>query len=232
MTDTLVFDTKPNEQTKPDQTPVDILEKRINDKDVFIEQLKSENAQMRQLVANADKAIAEVNALKDEIEELKKKSVVPQPREHTASVLTETDIEALIAKSISKRELDQTATQNIREANDEMIKLYGAEDKAREVLKQRAQELGLTVDQLKDVAVKSPTAFKRLVSEVQSKDHTLKIEGRVNTQALHLQSGGSLKYGTKAYFDDMRKKIGNAAFFKPEIQQQVIKAMESGTYGN
>lgn len=234
MTDETVFDDKVETETETEnEDTLEVLQKRLTDKDKFIEQLKTENAEMRKTVENADNAAQELEQLKNELKELKEnseKNSGAQPRDNTNPSLTETDIEELVARTITKQEQERTAGQNILKANEEMIKIYGDREKASEAVKARAQELGLSMDEVKTIASKSPSAFARLV-EVPKESNDRSFDKKTSVSPATFEgSGSSPKRGTKAWYDQLRKEQGSAKFFTPAIQQQLFKDKESGLY--
>lgn len=224
-----------NASATPDPTPsgddrLTKLEQRLNDKDEFIEQLKTETAQMREELRNRDKGFEELNTLRDEIARLKANEPAPQAKHQTGAELTDTDIEALVAKAITKQEMDRSTAANIKVANDQMVKVYGTVDKAMEALNVKAAELGMSVDVLRDTASLSPTAFFRLVGVDPSSTQkdTFDKRSSVNSEGVNLT--GEPRPGTKEYFDNIRREKGSSYYFKPAIQNQIVAAMKAGTY--
>lgn len=230
-----VFDPKTDEETVEDQTTTETstdiskVEKRLADKDTFIDQLKAEAAEMRAALAQGDKAEQELDALRDEIKRLKEPQAEQTPRGHTSPSLTESDIETLVAGVMTKREQAASAVENRKASNDALVAVYGDAKKAKEALEAKAAALNLSVDKVRDIAVQSPTAFKELMGiSGKAPQRTIDKNSTVNTQALG--SGDSAAPGTKAYFNNLRKEIGNSKFFQPDILSQVIAAKKAGTY--
>jgi type II secretory pathway component PulM len=205
----------------PDKPPVDeksLLLKRIEDKDAFIEQLKTENAEMRRVTQ-------EVEQLKARLKETPAK---PEPEGNTGPALTKEAIENLVANTITARERMQTADQNVREANATMVQSHGSLAKAAEFLKQKAADLGLSLDDLKATAAKSPKAFFQLVGNTAPvSNKSIDKKSSVIPEAF---SGSGPKPGTKAYFDTLKKEKGSTHYFSVGVQQQILAAKRSGTY--
>ena len=236
--ETKVVEAAPGETKPPVETLAvsgeDLVAKRLKDKDDYIEQLKSETAEMRATLAKQDNAAQELDTLREELLRLKEQSKLStQARGNTSSALSETDIENLVAKALTKQEATRTATENIREANRLVVEAYGSEEAARAALDAKSAETKLSVNDLKEIAARSPSAFLSIVgatsspaSKVTNFDH----KSTVNTAALSQLSGGAIKPGSKAYFDNLRKELGNSKFFTPDIQNQVFEAKRKGLY--
>ncbi len=94
----------------------------------------------------------------------------------------------------------------------------------------KAAELGLSIEFLKDVAAKSPTAFLNVMGETEKplveSDLT---KSSVNSEGLKRQNNVVLKEGTKAYFDNLRK-TDPKTYWTPHTQQRIFEAAKRGTY--
>jgi predicted RNase H-like nuclease (RuvC/YqgF family) len=115
MTD--VFKTT-EEATTPPVTVDPVVEKRLNDKDAFIEQLKRETAELREEVKKRTLADQQLDELRAEITRLKEEN---QPREATAPALSESSIRTLVEQTITAAEQTRTAGSNIQEANTTLV---------------------------------------------------------------------------------------------------------------
>lgn len=209
------------------KTPADLV-KAVKHKDDHIAQLEREHAAMREDLGKTDESEAQLEALRQEILALKQKQNAPQPRDNTSPALSDADVEALVAKAITKREAANTANQNIMEANNAIIKAAGSVEKAQETVKAKAAELGLSVEYLKSIAAQSPTAFLKMIGEVsQERKVEVNVRGTVNPE--QAVTNNNAQAGTKEYFDNIRR-TNKKLYFSPAIQRQIIKAVESGTY--
>lgn len=223
MTD--VFNT-PTEAVIP--PVVDVVDKRLKDKDDFIEQLKREQAELREELKKRVLADDQLAELRTEITRLKEEN---QPREHTAPALSESSIRSLVEQTITAAEQNRTAGVNIQEANTALINHFGGDkDKAASHVNAKANELGVNVAFLKDMAAKSPSGFLKLMDATKVEkpvDPTLKRD--VRTESREYTPASGLKEGTKAWFDDLRKK-DPARYWQPDIQQQIFKAAQDQKY--
>lgn len=219
----------PDSQTIPEipVVPDPVVEKRLKDKDDFIEQMKRENAEMRAEIAKAANRDKLLDDLRTELQTLK--SQATQPKENTTPSLTDGDIKTLVAKAITDAEATRSATQNVQEANNLMVKHFGSAEKAGEAVQARAKELNLPISWLKDMAAKSPTAFANLMGAVGTPDSTDVNLTTGTASSGVIVHGGKPKEGTKEYFDAIRKE-DRSRYFSPAVQQQLFKAVANGTY--
>ena len=208
MTDQSLFDktseTKEPVETKPesqeakqeqqpkeqqDQKPVlvygdrvfsseeEVIKKMVN-ADAFIEQLKDENKLLRDELEGLRQQVSE---LKGQIEMTQTQTVEPtQVTETPSAPVNPQDLAQLVNQVLEQKQQETMLQKNIREAEEAFISKYG--DKAPEVLRQKASELGMTIEQLQQIAANSPQAFKKL---------TLGEGGEVPAQSLGTAVQGS-----------------------------------------
>ena len=146
----------------------------------------------------------------------------PKPAANTPS-FTDEDLVARI-REVTKQESEQEQIKaNVKSVANRLIEVYGSEAKANEVVNQKAQELGLSVDFLQSVAAKSPNAFFVTVGlEVTPQATPAVSHGDVNPQALANARPG-IKPGSYEYFEEIRK-TNPAQYFKPATQNALMKA--------
>lgn len=200
------------------KTPAD-LAKAVLEKDRFIEQLKGENAEMRTEVQKQEYAKELLSKIQEkaatsEREPEKPRNTDGDQRGNQSSV---GDIESLVEKAVTAREAKRTAEQNMSVANSEVIKLYGDEEKARLMVRQKAKELGLPLEKLQEIASQSPTAFVSLVGGTPSKSST--SGGTVNTAA---QPNNNSGVRNNQFYQELRRK-NKSQYFSQKVQLQMMK---------
>lgn len=150
--------------------PVDNVDKRLHDKDLFIEQLKVEAKTARDAAAVAEAKLVQQTSILDEIRnEIKKpqkaEGVTPQD-----AVVDENKIRDLVKSTLSNEEAQRTVTNNTKAVTDTLALHYGDLTKAQEAIRKAASDLGVSVEYLRDVGAKSPQAlYKMLTVEPQKK---------------------------------------------------------------
>jgi len=215
----------------------------------YVEQLVGEGKKFRDLEALAkgklesDRHIAEItstlNELREEVkkqeyaktllETLQNKGVdsgttkTEEPTQSRTSATENTtqnremDIEALVEQAITKKEKARTFEQNVATANEAMIAQYG--DKAGEVVKSKAQELGFSVERLKEIAAESPTAFLQLVTGSPKKPtEKVAMEGSVRQDSLTSNTSDR----TFDYYQKMRKE-NKSLYYSPKTQRLLME---------
>ena len=129
------------------------------------------------------------------------------------------DIESLINEAITAREKQNTAAQNIALADAKIKEVFGTE--AGNVVRKRAQELGMSVERMKELASESPTAFLRLVGEEASKETNRTMTSTINTSTGFERNNERNKdYYLKLRREDKRK------FYDPKTQAQMFDDMK------
>jgi len=191
--------------------------------DTFIEQLKGENAELRKELMSRPTSEDVLKLLREQTKP------ADSSRENTTPVLDEDTLSKLVESKLTSFEVKKKFDANELEADAKMKETYG--DKAVEVLKSKAQELGVTVKYLHDTARSSPSAFFKLLGLNETKKYEgTKFEvSTKNTASEGFTSNASVKYGTKAYWTELRKKEPNK-YFTPSVQQEVLKSKKDGTY--
>lgn len=216
-------------EDKKFKTVADLAKGKL-ESDLFIEQLKKETADLRKELGTKVDTEATLAELRNELKALKEKPAVTSPMEKTPSSVSESDLKALIARTITEQEATKTSAQNIVSANNAVVRHYGNLENAQAAIKAKAAELNLTVAELKETAAKSPTAFLKLVlPEADSKATRDFISSSTRSEALPQVTGSEAKEGTKEFYDALRAK-NPKLYFSPEVQNKIFKAAMAGTY--
>lgn len=239
MTDVFTGTKEPVQTTNPLETlvgegkkfaTVDDLAKGKLEADAFIERLTQEQAQLRAdlgRVQNADQQLIELRA---EVQALR--AAKPEAsKDNTSSPLTVDGIKALVAETITRAERDRTVEQNINAANASMVDFYGDVNKASTAVQAKAAELGLSMEALKDIAAKSPSAFQKIILGDAKVPNVQPLDSKsVNNESPRPVVGGRVaQEGTKEYFEEIRKK-NPKLYWSPSMQQKVFQAAKAGTY--
>ena len=143
------------------------------EKDLFIEQLKRENASFKQAYETLESQQAGEKRLEDLVEKLVQKTPasnveqqVQQERREENKVPSPEDIAKLVEQSITLSEKRKTAEQNANEVVRFLTEKYGANYPAK--LRQLASQLNYSSESFNRLATESPTAFKKLIESVDS----------------------------------------------------------------
>ena len=200
---------------------VEDLAKAKMESDKHISKLEGENKDMRD----------ELSKLATKVENL---SSLSQPKQtdtespaDTTSPADEGKISELVAKTYHNIREKEARQDNLRQSNDYAVEKFGSVDKAREALKHRAEELNLSVEDLKEIGSKSPNAFKNMFEE-SSRDSSVNVKSSVNTEAGDYgQAPNSAKHGTKEYYTKLRRE-NPSQFWSAKVQREIMAKVNNG----
>ena len=189
----------------------------------YINKLETEMAELRGELDKRLTAEEMVQQIKRETAE--HQAQTQQVQENTTPQLDEEKLSQLISNTIEQKDTQKVAQQNIQAVDAKMKELYGA-DKAADVVQQKAQVMGVTVDKLAEIAAISPDMFFNSigVSQGSSKITTpTPTVGTTSTEAVQtMNSGQAVEEGTWDYFEQLRKS-NPKEYFKPATQQKLFK---------
>lgn len=199
-------------------TPEDLAKSRI-EADKYIQQLEAENAQFRE-------------GIQARIEQLRQPpaDVTPPSVSEPEQRAPEVDLDARIREAIEQTNRKERLSRNVNEVSAKLVEVYGTPEKANEVVKARAQELGVSLDFLMQSAAASPKAFYAQIGlDTTSRPAPAVGTGAVNPSALSAANPqGGVKPGTYKYYEQLRQ-TNPKLYNKPATQLQMHKdAMEQG----
>ena len=199
--------------------------------DAFIEQIKNENAGLRKELEERVK----LSQILDEI----KKGTGNQPggSKDTSQpqALDPDEVKKLIKNTLNETVQENTAKQNVLEAERTVIEKLGSKDAALKFITEKAREMGVSGDWLMSVAASNPKALYAVLGleatgNKQQPTNVTSPDSSVNTSKQQFApNGGQVKAGTKDYFEKIRKE-NPSLYWKPEIQNEIFEARKRGTY--
>lgn len=204
-------------EDKKYKTPEELAKAAIH-KDNFIEQLKRENAEMRDAIAKRS----------NEEEFLKKLEQVARPkspesqdppverRDEQVSAIKPEDIERII----EEREVKRQREANLKVVSERLQELYGADYRSR--VQSQAKALGVGTDFLTDVAAKNPQAFFRLVGLEEQKKKTDDVFTAPPRSSFSTPPKTTVK--NYEYFKKLRQEKGDGWYFSLPVQQEIWTA--------
>ncbi len=123
----------------------------------------------------------------------------------------------LVPEFMREQEQKQTADQNVKEVERQLRQRFG--EKAGEALASKADELGVSVANLRDLAASSPKAVLAYFGESQTTSSE-QMRSSVNSEAI----SGSHERGWN-YYERMRKE-NPTEYYKPKVQRQLVADRE------
>ena len=132
------------------------------------------------------------------------------------SSLSEEDLKSLVEKTLTEREMQSTVAQNLKVVDEELVKQYGTE--AQKTVAKKAEELGISLDRMKEIASESPTAFFALIGEGK-KNFNPMVNSSVRTEGVNLQPSTERDWN---YYQKLRRE-NRDLYYTPKVQQQLMQ---------
>lgn len=145
----------------------------------------------------------------------------PSPSNTENTTQSASDIESLVEKVITEKEKNRTVSQNIAVVGEEMERQFG--DKAGQILKSKSQELGMSIDRLKEIAAESPTAFFQLIGVNAQKKATMNTVTQSSVRSETFNSNSQDR--DFDYYQKIRKE-NRSLYYSPKIQNMMLQDRE------
>jgi len=190
------------------------LAKAYNSADAYIQKLKADK-----LEADARAKVLQdlVDARNAKPPEEKREPPTHETQREERQPDQQVDISELVRKELSSAEEQRRKSDNINRAAEALSNHYGSAAKAQEAIRQRAEQLGVKFEWLRDVAADSPQAMFASMG-ITPNARPSNSPGYANEVNL-VDRGGSVK--NYAYFENIRKqdvKLYNS----PEVRKQMM----------
>jgi hypothetical protein len=189
--------------------------------DEYIEQLKREQAEMREELNRRLAVEDQLRVLEEQRRQSANNQEVKTPPA-SEPALSKDDLVALVRQVNQEDQSTAQNSRNLQSVLDKLIDTYGDADKAKAAVAAKAEELGVSPQFLQEVAMKSPKAFlKQLDLDEQPRSTPAGTQSTVTPATLD-RTVGAPKPGTYKYYENIRK-TDPATYFKPEVQTQLHK---------
>jgi hypothetical protein len=206
---------------------VEDLAKGKLEADSYIEQLKEENRIAREKLGELEGSKSKDETVSELLRAVREHQKDQQGDVKGDNQVNDEDLSERI-KAIMQGETEaQTKAQNRSEANQSVLdKVGGSVEAAQAYLAERAKQLGMTVERLRELGEISPSAFAKLV-DADSSTVSKGITGLTHQSSSNHQVGPQTEidgHKTKAYYDALKKEIGPAKYWNDhKIQGQYAK---------
>ena len=202
----------------------EVLAKGKMEADAYIKNLEDQLSQMRDDLGKQDYAAK----LLQQLEGRASASTTDKPLEsntntsgtvtegHTNLAVSENDLKSLVEKTLTERELQATANQNISAVDSKLQDMYGTE--ASNVLLNKSKELGISLERMQNLASESPSAFFTLLGKKQESFKPM-TQGSVRTDGVAMQSSAQRDW---SYYQKLRRENRNE-YYSPKVQQQLME---------
>lgn len=201
----------------------EVLAKGKLEADNYIKELERQLEQMREDLGKQDYAKTLLDQLQNKAADpttaktaMPNKDIGGTTEGNTNPALSEEDLKSLVEKTLTAREQENTVKQNLAIVDQELEKSYGTEAKAT-ILK-KAEELGISLQRMQDIAAESPSAFFALIGEPKKSFNPL-IQGSVRTEGVNMQASTERNWN---YYQKLRRENKNL-YYTPKVQRQLME---------
>jgi len=217
---------------------IEALAKGKTDADSFIEQLKNENAQMREAVATSEQESLKAATMSQVLEAVRTLSGSgggndPAPAgdpslDGNQSALSEQDILNLVQRTLDKDTATRTEQENFDSVRDTFLRTFKDGDKARLEYKATAESLKLTESQLDQYSRMNPELVVRaagLKPASTSQPAPSYLANDKNSEATK-NAGVDAPMNHKQW-EELRGRKGNKWYFDSKVQQAYWKDVQA-----
>lgn len=224
----------------PDETPAVFFDELVGEGKKFKDQesLAKGKWESDRVIAERENELKELReelAARDKIEDLLSRvkppesapSTTPSAEAHQPAkpAVDQDELAEMIRKTLDAEKVNTRVAENVNTVSAKLVELFGDEAKASQVVKERARELGVSVEFLQSTAAQSPKAFFDLVGVKDQATSVGPTKSDVNPQAFGNRTSAA-KPGTYAFYEEMRKT--NPVQWQ-KMQPQIHKeALEKG----
>lgn len=147
--------------TKSTEYQLQQLQKRVDDKDAYIQQLENEGKTFRESLQEYEERLKTTEELTKLLEQSGNQAQSGGSNQETA--LDENTVAEKVIETLSKREAEEQMNKNWTEVESRVKQTFGEDaNSINEKMRQIAQENGMSVSDMKETARKSPKAFYKL----------------------------------------------------------------------
>ena len=200
----------------------EVLAKGKLEADGYIKTLEDQLAQMREDMKKQDYQAQILEQLQNKAtESTAVNNEVPNNNgdintQNTTASVDEETLKSLVEQTLTQREKDNTVQQNLSQVDKELESSFGTE--AAATVQKKAQELGMSMDRLRDIAAESPSAFFTLIGQPQ-KTFSPMVQGSVRTEGVNMQASTERDW---SYYQKLRRENRNL-YYSPKVQQQMFQ---------
>jgi DNA polymerase III alpha subunit (gram-positive type) len=201
----------------------EVLAKGKLEADGYIKTLEEQLAQMREDLKKQEYQAQVLEQLQNKAaDSTAAKTGVPNDNgsteaQNTTASLSEEDLKSLVEQTLTQREQQASVKQNLAQVDKALDDIFGTE--ALAVVQKKAQELGMSIERMQDIAAESPNAFFALIGEKPKQPMNPMIQGSVRTEGVNMQASAERDW---SYYQKLRRENKNL-YYTPKIQQQLME---------
>lgn len=142
---------------------------------------------------------------------------------NTSTDMTEERLMELIETKVSEREKSSRQQKNLTEVTSALKKSLG--DKANTFVTERANELGMSLKEIENLAKENPKAlFQLLGLNNKTSEKAYFVGGGRSSETSSTTSNGETR--NFQYYQELRRK-NKKAYYEPSVQRQMLKDREA-----
>ena len=202
----------------------EVLAKGKLEADLYIKQLEEQTKTLREDLGKQEyskQLLEQLQAKATESTSVKTEA----PKDHNSGTHTdgntqpkvgEDDLKSLVSEQLTKLEKEKVTAANVTLVSQELEKTHGTE--AAAFVAKKAQELGMSVARMQEIAAESPTAFFTLIGEAKRELPNL-TKGTIRTEGASLTNSSQRDWN---YYQNLRRE-NKSLYFSPKVQQQMLE---------
>jgi len=201
----------------------EVLAKGKLEADNYIKELERQLKEMQEDMSKQDYAKSLLDQLQNKAADpITAKTAMPNNDTggttggNTNPSLSEEDLKSLVEKTLTAREQENTVKQNLAIVDQELEKSYGTE--ARATIQKKAEELGISLQRMQEIASESPSAFFTLIGEPKKSFNPM-VQGSVRTEGVNMQASTDRNWD---YYQKLRRENRNL-YYTPKVQRQLME---------
>ncbi|MGD9276924.1 MAG: hypothetical protein PVJ67_07165 [Candidatus Pacearchaeota archaeon] len=205
------------------KTPEDLAKGKA-EADEFIEQLKRENAEMREDLSEFQKKLDKATSVEEALDSLKRGTEANSQNQESIDPET---LAKLIDSRLDSRTQAEKQAANKQIVETELVKRFGEQAKADAFIASKAQELGTSINQMKAMSSENPTMFFKLmgidINSDESSNKGVPSGGQYNTEAVKQRvNDAGPQHGTWEYYQSIRKN-NPKQYYSPAVQNEMFE---------
>lgn len=188
--------------------------------DNFIKRLQQETAGLREELKTRTTVDEFVNKLKNSEGQQNPAQDPPAGNEDTKRSTSPEEIEALIEQTLTKRQTQVQKENNYRQTVNAINEAFGTD--APSIVKAKANELGMSLQQLKEIAETNPKAFLRLVEadNPPTREADLFAPPPRSTTSVPSAQTSNTNMKNNSFYEKMRLSDPNK-YWSPQVQNEI-----------
>lgn len=208
---------------------VDDLAKGKMEADDYIKQLQAETAEFRKMLEQNTERDQKLDQIFERMSTMTdQRTPASSPSQHTTDptsnkadekkdlFTSQEELDQYVTRLIEGRETASKASSNLSEVQQKLEEKF--KDKSAEFVQKRANELNITVGEMKALAEKSPSAFYRMMDMDSEKSSSLTFAENISSPEMSSKTNeGTLR--NRDWWNNQRREKGSRWFFKPENQK-------------